>query len=190
MIVTGDRQTPDSNWRKRDAPGYPGCSSFLRTGTFGLRPRLGAMGQIKTLIPILFAGALMASLSGCDRSQPSPSLAGGSYIRMAIQSAEGEPWGLSVFPETAGTHKCVIRGGGPPPGILVPSICTTSILVLGNDKATVRFVQRWNARRFHADSGRRGHLSHTWEITISRAASGDHVVGSRDYGDFPPQRVR
>jgi hypothetical protein len=107
-----------------------------------------------------------------------------------MQSAEGERRGLSVFPETSGTHRCVIRGGGPFPGILVPSVCTTSVLILGNDRATVRFVQRWNARRFHADFGRRGHLSHTWEVTVSRRESGDHVVGSRSYGDFPPRLVR
>ncbi len=148
------------------------------------------MGPPKRLIRVaVFAFALPAFLAGCDRSHPSPPAASGSYITMAMQSPEGESWALSLFPEAAGTDKCVFHAG-PPPGIWVPSICTTSVIVRSNTEATVRFLQRWNAHRFHADSGRRSHLSHTWEVTVARRESGDHVVGSRNYGDFPPQLLR
>jgi hypothetical protein len=149
------------------------------------------MGHIAKLTPVgILALALMASLGGCDRSQGSPPSAAANYITMAMASPEGQSWGLSPFPKTAGTKKCQIRGGGLPPGILVPSVCTTSVIMRSNNEATVRFVQRWNAHRFHADSGRLRHLSHTWEITVSRRVAGDHVVWSRGYGDFPPQHVR
>jgi hypothetical protein len=145
---------------------------------------------VKTLIPVaLLALALTASLSGCDRSKPSPPVAAGSYITMAMQSPEGKSWGLSLFPKTPGTDRCVIHAGFGP-GIWVPSTCTTSVILRSSDEATVRFVQRWNARRFHADAGRRHHLSHTWEVTVSRRVLGAHVMESRDYGDFPPQFVR
>jgi hypothetical protein len=148
------------------------------------------MGQIAKLTPVgILALALMASLGGCDRSQGSPPPETANYITMAIASPEGQSWGLGVFP-TAGTKKCLIRGGGPPPGISVPSVCTTSVILRGNNEATVRFVQRWNAPRFPADSGRRRHLSHTWEIAVSSDDAGDHVVGSQHQGDFPPQFVK
>jgi hypothetical protein len=149
------------------------------------------MEQIAKLTPVgILALALMASLGGCDRSQGSPLPAAANYITMAIASPEGQSWGLGVFPKTAGTKKCLIRGGGPPPGILVPSVCKTSLILRRNNEATVRFVQRWNAHRFPADSGRRRHLSHTWEIAVSSDDAGDHVVGSQHQGDSPPQFVR
>jgi hypothetical protein len=108
---------------------------------------------------------------------------------MAMQSLAGKSWGLSLFPKAPGTARCVIHAGFGP-GIWVPSTCTTSVIPRSNDEATVRFVQRWNARRFHADSGRRRHLSHVWEVTVSGHALGAQVMESRNYGDFPPQFVR
>jgi hypothetical protein len=147
------------------------------------------MGQISRLLPVAaFFLALVAALDGCGGSSPVTSPPPLGYIAMAMRSSEGQSWGLSVFPQGAGTRKCVIRGGGPPPGILVPGTCSSSVVLRGNDEALVRFVERWNARDFHADSGGRQRLSHTWEITIS--LQGKHVVASRDYGDFPPQLVR
>ena len=129
---------------------------------------------------------LMALLSACDRRQAPPSAAGESYVAMAMHSSPGQ---LSLFPREAGRVKCTIRGGGPAPGILVPGVCTTSVQVRGNE-ATVQFKESWNARHFYAGSVRHGRLSHTWEITVSKQAPGDHVVGSRDFGDPPPQLVR
>jgi hypothetical protein len=45
-------------------------------------------------------------------------------------------------------------------------------------------------RRFHTGPGQRGQLSHTWELKVSWEAPGDQLVGSRDYGDLPPQLIR
>jgi hypothetical protein len=107
---------------------------------------------------------------------------------MAMQSSAGKALGLSLFPKEVGRAKCTIRGGGPPPGISVPGVCTTKV-VRGNE-AKVQFRESWNARRFYAGSVRHRRLSHTWEITVSKQAALDHVIGVRDYGDFPPQLVR
>jgi hypothetical protein len=146
---------------------------------------------MKRLMPVaIVVFALMACLSACDRAQAPPGSAGESYVAMAMQSPAGKALGLSLFPKEAGTTNCTIRGGGPPPGILVPGVCATRVLVRGNE-ATVQFKESWNARRFYAGSFRHGRLSHTWEITVSKqAAPGDHVIGVREYGDFPPQLVR
>jgi hypothetical protein len=55
------------------------------------------------------------------------------------------------------------------------------------NEATVQFKDS----RFSAGSVRHRRLGHTWAITVSKqAAPGDHVIGVRDYGDFPPQLVR
>jgi hypothetical protein len=149
------------------------------------------MAQVTRPIPIAIVFlALMAVVSNCDRSHPSGPLAAGSYITIAMQSSEGKAAGLELFPRKPGAFKCVIGGGGLAPGIWVPGTCTTRVYRHSDDKATVRFVESWSARRFRTGSGQRGQLSHTWELTLSRDAAGDHVVGSRDYGDFPPQLVR
>jgi hypothetical protein len=149
------------------------------------------MRQMKRLMPVaVVVFALMACLSACDRAQAPLGSAGESYVAMAMQSPAGKALGLSPFPKEAGAAKCTIRGGGPPPGISVPGVYTTSVLAHGNE-ATVQFKESWNARRFYAGSVRHGRLSHTWEITVStEAAPGDHVIGVRDFGDFPPQLVR
>jgi hypothetical protein len=141
----------------------------------------------KTLFPFALFLTLAASLSGCSGSASSP-VAASSYITMAMHSSQGQSWGLGVFPKTIGAHKCVIHVGMP--GVWIPSTCATSVNDRSNDEATVRFVQRWNARDFFAGPPGRRHLSHTWEITVSWQAAGDHVVQSRDYGDFPQQLTR
>jgi hypothetical protein len=141
----------------------------------------------KTLLSLALFLTLVVSLSGCSGSGSSP-VAAGSYITIAMHSSQGQSWGLGVFPKTVGAHKCVIHVGMP--GVWIPSTCATSVTVDNNDEATVRFVQRWNARDFYAGPPGRRHLRHTWEITVSRQAGGDHVVQSRDYGDFPPQLSR
>lgn len=107
---------------------------------------------------------------------------------MAMQSEEGKHWGLSLFPKRAGTDKCVIHVGMP--GIWIHGSCRTSVVIRSKDEATVRFVEHWNAREFFADSDHRQHLHHTWELTLSSQAPGDHVVRSRHYGDFAPQMSR
>jgi hypothetical protein len=145
------------------------------------------MRQKKTLLSFALVLTLVVPLTSCSGSASSP-VAAGSYITMAMQSSQGQSWGLGAFPKTVGVDKCVIHVGMP--GVWIPSICATSVTARSNDEATVRFVQRWNARDFFAGPPGRRHLTHTWEITVSRQAAGDHVVQSREYGDFPPQLSR
>jgi hypothetical protein len=145
------------------------------------------MRQKKTLLLFALVLTLVVPATSCSGSASSPVTAE-SYITMANQSSQGQSWGLDVFPKTVGAHKCVIHVGMP--GVWIPGTCATTVTVRSNDEATVRFVQRWNARDFFAGPPGRRHLSHTWEITVSRQAAGDHVVQSRDYGDFPPQLTR
>jgi hypothetical protein len=109
---------------------------------------------------------------------------------MAMQSAEGKAWGLSLFPKDAQTVKCVIRGGGPAPGVRVPGTCRTSVHVRRTDEATVRFTETWNIRHYPKIARCCPSPQHTWELTVSPDAPGDHVVDSRSYGDPPPQLIR
>jgi hypothetical protein len=115
-----------------------------------------------------------------------------AYIQMAMESSVGKDLGLSLFPKKPKTTVCVIPGGGPPPGIRVPGTCSTTVRLGRNDEATVRFVEHWDARRFHGPgTGGRRRLSHTWELTVSpHAPAGARVVATRDYGDFPPRLVK
>src|SRR5262245_60859569 len=154
------------------------------------RGRLRGMKHAKGLIPVVIVVLLLTVWSSaCDRTRASVGSDDESYVAMAMHSSAGPPSGSSLFPSRAGTVKCMIDGGGPPPGIAVPGVCTTTVLVLGNE-ATVRFKESWNARSFYGGSARHDRLSHTWEIMLSKHAPGDHVTGARDYGDFPPQLVR
>jgi hypothetical protein len=151
---------------------------------------MGSRGRLGSVIAVV--AALIVLASGCDRSGTSASLAPGNYITMAMEAAEGKAAGLDLvlFPKSAGTQRCVIRVGPPPGGVWVPTTCMTSVLIRGNDEATVRFVQRWSSRHFDADPGRRVHLSHTWEITVKRSGTDVEAVRISDYGDLPPQLVR
>jgi hypothetical protein len=146
---------------------------------------------MRGLVPVAaVVVGLIVLASACDWSQTSAPSSAGSFIALAMESAEGKAAGLDLFPKDAETVKCMIPGGGPPPGIRVRGTCSTSVRFRGNDEATVRFVQRWNARHFDADPGRAIHLSHTWEITIKRDGTDGEAVRIRDYGDFPPRLVR
>jgi hypothetical protein len=149
-----------------------------------------SIGRLSPVIAVVVA--LIALASGCDRSGTSAPLTAGRYITIAMEAAERKAAGLDLvlFPKSAGTQRCVIRVGPPPGGVWVPTTCMTTVLIRGNDEATVRFVQRWSARHFDADPGRRVHLSHTWEITVKRNGTDVEAVRIRDYGDFPPQLVR
>lgn len=170
----------------------------------------------KAILIVLILAGVLALVVGCERDsaersadyvddtagiQPSTtsSDSGSSgkpdadaYVQMAMQSSVGKDLGLSLFPGKPETTACVIPGGGPPPGIRVPGTCSTTVRTGRNDEATVRFVERWEARRFHGPgTGSRRHLSHTWELSVSKHASaGASVVATRDYGDFPPQLVK
>ena len=144
---------------------------------------------VSTGAAVLVVVAIGAGCGGNSKAAaPSPD----TFIKMAMTSSTGKAWGVSrLFPTKPGTVKCVIRGGGPPPGIRVPGTCSTTIVHPTRVSATVRFVETWNAHRFRGPGAHgRQHLSHTYELKISTRALGDKVVRSRDYGDFPPQRVR
>jgi len=145
------------------------------------------MRQTKRLLPLALVLTLLASASGCGGSS-SPALAPTDYITMAMQSPQGEAWGLGFFPKTAGTQRCALHLGMP--GAEIPGSCHTRVTLGSGDGATVRFVESWNARDFYAGSRDRGRLRHTWEIAVSRQAAGDHVVRSSQHGDFPPQLTR
>ena len=136
-----------------------------------------------------FLLVVMVCSSACDSTRATRASDDGDYVAMAMNSSAGPPLGSSLFPSKDGTEKCMIRGGGPPPGIAVPGVCTTTVFVRGHE-ATVRFKESWNARRFSAGRAQHGRLSHTWEITVSEQAAGDHVTGVHSYGDFPPQLVK
>jgi hypothetical protein len=175
----------------------------------------------KTILIVLILAGAVALVAGCERDSGMPSAddTGGiaaastesgqpsttssdtgssaqadaeTYIQMAMQSSLGKQLGLSLLPKKPETIACVIPGGGPLPGIRVPGTCSTTVRPGSNDEATVRFVERWDARDFHGPgTGGRRHLSHTWELTVSlHRPAGGSVVHSRDYGDFPPRLVK
>jgi hypothetical protein len=136
---------------------------------------------------------VVAVACGSSSAAAPPSAA--AFIKWAMQSSAGKAWGLaSLFPKKPGSIKCVIHGGGPAPGIRVPGTCSTTVLRGDKLAATVRFVERWNARDFQGPggAGKRTHLSHTYELSVAqkRIGGGSHLVQSKSYGDFPPQSVR
>jgi len=136
--------------------------------------------------------ASLAFLGGCGGSQATqPNTQ--SYIKTALQSSAGRALGLSqLFPTNPATASCVIRGGGPAPGIRVPGTCSTSVRDGSRATVTVKFVESWAAHRFRGPgAGLRVHLSHTYELMLSTYGAGSSkVLRSWNYGDFPPQLVR
>ena len=144
------------------------------------------MWQTKKVLSIAVSLTLLATNACCGSR--SSSLSANEYIAMAMQSSEGATWDPRIFPQTVGTQKCVLHLG--PPEAWIPGTCSTSVTVDPNGDAVVRFMERWNSSDFFSGSPGRAHLRHTWEITVSPHATGDHVVTSRHYGDFPPQSTR
>jgi hypothetical protein len=144
------------------------------------------------LTSVALLSALIAPALGSGGAHSASQPTAKTFIKLAMQSSAGKTWGLSLsFPKKPGTIKCVIYGGGPAPGIRVRGWCSTTVLRSSTESATVRFIERWNARRFRGPgAGRRSHLSHTYDLKVStKAAGGDHLVKRRSYGDFPPQQV-
>ena len=137
--------------------------------------------------------ALVVVAVACAGSPAAAPPSAATFIKWAMQSSAGTAWGLgSLFPKKPGSVKCVIHGGGPAPGIRVPGTCSTTVLRGDKLSATVRFVERWNARDFHGPgAGKRTHLSHTYDLWVAQKRIGvSHLVQSKSYGDFPPQSVR
>jgi hypothetical protein len=128
--------------------------------------------------------ALAVIASGCDNQES------GKQEQVALKAVAATSRAQSVspqFPPTPKSIPCVIRGGGPAPGIRVPGTCATLVTITGNGSAVVRFRETWDGHRFFGSgSSRRAGLTHTWEFTVTKAGL---VRSNRDYGDFPPQWV-
>jgi hypothetical protein len=137
---------------------------------------------MKAVVPLLAALAVIAS--GCDNG------GGGKQQQAALGAVVATQQGLYVsrqFPTTPKSVRCLIRGGGPAPGIRIPGTCATLVNIAADGSAVVRFRETWDGRRFHGPgSSARPTLKHTWEFTVSK---GGRARPSRDYGDFPPQSV-
>ncbi len=106
-------------------------------------------------------------------------------VRAVMTSPEFGGW--MVFPTSVGSDACQIRGGGPPPGILVPGTCRTEIETRGSGYS-VKFTEFWDARTFHfADDPGSGELHHSWSFVVSATGA---VILEASSGHFPPQHVR
>jgi hypothetical protein len=148
------------------------------------------------------APAVLAVLMGCQAEppkpvtptlavaspQPSPTsqMTGpGDAVRLAL----GSSWGIAsptIFPQSVGSQSCQIKGGGPPPGIVVPGTCRTEVESSGSNYV-VRFIETWDASRFHlAGEPSSGELQHTWSFVVSGTGV---VVAQPESGNFPPQYV-
>ena len=104
---------------------------------------------------------------------------------MASSAVEGSTI-FTIFPTTVVSRTCQIKGGGPPPGILVPGSCRTEVEASGPNYV-VRFTETWDASRFHHQSDpSSGDLQHTWAFVVSGTGE---VVAQPQTGHFPPQDV-
>ena len=127
-----------------------------------------------------------------DRSSPNPSsvpTAGGGpdgAIR-AVQQSRPVASFFATFPKTAGLEACDIRGGGPPPGLLITGTCRTDVQASGSSYV-VTFTITWDARQFHlAGEPSSGQLQHSWPFVIDAAGV---VTPNQDSGNFPPQYAK
>jgi len=92
---------------------------------------------------------------------------------------------FDAFPRQVGRGNCQIEHGGPSAARL-PGICETRVERRG-DTWLVTLVETWEARDFRADgAAATGPLSHTWEFTLGLEGG---IIGTRNWGDFPPQWV-
>jgi hypothetical protein len=94
--------------------------------------------------------------------------------------------GFGFFPSYVGEQRCVIHGGGPPPGLRIHGYCATRVVPRGGTRALVVFVERWPWRSFHYSGSPRRLQHHSWSFAVS--ASG-RVTAAGNRGDFPPQFV-
>ncbi|HEY8786047.1 MAG TPA: hypothetical protein VIN63_06180 [Candidatus Limnocylindria bacterium] len=114
------------------------------------------------------------------------SLTDAAAIRLALDSQFGF---ADLFAESSARVDCVIKGGGPPPGISVPGSCATSVVRDGSTATVVvTFTEYWDGRSFHyAGEPGIGELFHTWTLTVDPTG---RVTVESDRGNFPPQQVR
>ena len=139
----------------------------------------------------LMAACLAAGVAGCGSGASSPNAAfttgASSALRAVWNSPEGRARG-ALFPRTPGTRPCVIRGGGPAPGIRVRGRCSTSVEGANNGGTEVRLTERWGADEFYGPgSSGSGELNHSWVFVV--AQSGE-VLSIREEGAFPPEKVK
>lgn len=142
------------------------------------------------------AGVPPASPSASERgaaadatSSPRPdrnSLTEAAAIRLARDSEFGF---ADLFVDSPARVDCVIKGGGPAPGIRVPGSCATSASREGSTGAViVTFTEYWDGRSFHyAGEPGVGELSHLWVFAVNPAG---RVTVLANSGNFPPQQVR
>ena len=94
----------------------------------------------------------------------------------------------AIFPKSVGSQMCEIRGGGPPPGRVVPGICRIEVEASGPSSYVVTFVEAWDATRFHlSGEPSSGELHHTWPFVVSSAGV---VVAQLPTGNFPPDQAK
>jgi hypothetical protein len=134
---------------------------------------------------------LPAFLAACQ-SSPSgghPPIDAVAAIRAAMSSSAGKAAGLEeLFPKRMRSVSCVIRGGGPPPGIRVPGECESLVDRAADGSAVASFIETWDGRRFRGPgSAAKPGLNHTWEFHLDGS---NKVTSSRSFGDFPPQSVK
>lgn len=92
-----------------------------------------------------------------------------------------------LFPASNGSKACVLRGGGPAPGIRVPATCSTIIEERDQGHYQVMLVEEWKARDFSGNDADRPERTYSWTFTISPA---DEVLNVATQGDFPPGLVK
>lgn len=132
--------------------------------------------------------AVAITLAGCSGGQPPAPAAMDEQaaIRDVLASgiADTSP---PTFPDRPARISCVIHGGGPYPGILVPGMCQTSVGRIGS-LFVVTLTEFWEATEFHGGDvdPTRGQLSHAWQYEVD--ATG-HVTPVDSFGNFPPQEV-
>jgi hypothetical protein len=155
------------------------------------------MRTFAALVVTLVAGGFV--VAGCrpggDSGGPAP-VAESSNARVSptpqeraiaavLASAHRRKFGS--FPHRVGRQRCVIRGGGPAPGLRIMGLCSTRVIYdSGGSGAEVVFTQTWPWRSFHTGTARRPQ-KHSWRFIAS--GNGD-VSPHGESGDFPPQYAR
>jgi hypothetical protein len=137
--------------------------------------------------PMLLSATLAAGCHGHTAAPPGPGTVASTREDRAIVRVQASDvgGGFGFFPSHLGAERCVIRGGGPGPGLRVHGLCATRVLLHGTT-ATVVFAERWPWRAFHYSGVARRPQHHSWRFVVS--ASGK-VMAAGHGGDFPPQFV-
>jgi len=137
------------------------------------------------LLPLLSAVAV--GCNGHGTATPMPGTVASTRDDRAIVSVQASTVGdgFGFFPSQPGAQRCVIQGGGPPPGLRIHGVCATQVLLRG-PAATVVFTERWPWHAFHYSGSPRRPQQHSWRFVVTRSGK---VVARGNSGDFPPQFV-